>query len=195
MLARIPALRLVGIQNRQRLRQPHRRLRKVMIGHDQVQPQRLRRLSSGKRPNPRIDTDHQPHAIARERLKHLALHAVALAQSMRNMKARLPAQHLDGSLQQHHCRRPVHVVVAVDQDRLPRGNRVLNTRYRPLHAQHRVGVVQVLKLWMKESLRLGRRAHSARHQQFGNQQRQPGLACQGSGRTRIALRKYPAPAE
>ena len=167
-----------------------------MIGHDQVQPQRLRRLSRGKRPNPRIHADHQPHAIARERLQHLALHAVALAQPVRNMKARLPAQHLDGCLQQHHGRRPVHVVIAVDQDRLPRGNRLLNTRHRPLHAQHRVRIVQLLEIVDEEiALGLGRRAHSARHQQFGNQQRQPGLACQGCGRSRIALRKYPAPAE
>ncbi len=53
----------------------------------------------------------------------LALHAVAFAQPVRHMKVALPAEHLDGCLQQHHGGRPVHVVVAVDQDRLLRRNR------------------------------------------------------------------------
>src|SRR5271154_1860359 len=109
------------------------------------------------------------------------------------MKARNAAQHLDGGLQQNDGGRPVHVVVAVDQDCLLRLNRLPDAPDRSLHAQHRIGIEQMIELRMEKTLGLSRIAYAARHQQLGDQQRQPGLAGKRSCSSRITLEKYPAP--
>ena len=59
-----------------------------------------------------------------------------------------------------------------------RRNRLPDARHRALHAQHRVRIEQLIELWMEKALGLSRIAHAARHQQLGNQQRQPGFARQ-----------------
>ena len=66
--------------------------------------------------NAGIHADDQCDAHGRGALDHIGAHAVAVLQTMRNMKAGFTAGHLDGFLQNDDGDCAVHVVVAVDQN-------------------------------------------------------------------------------
>ena len=104
----------------------------MMIGDDEVQAEAARGFRFGKGAHAGIDRDDEAHAVGIRRFKHARLQAVALAQPVGHVKAHHAAQHFDGGLQQHHGGGAVHVVVAVEQNRLARRDGALHA----LHGRH-----------------------------------------------------------
>ncbi len=163
---------LIWVQHRQRLRHAALLVRQMVVGHDQVELQLLRLGRRGKRAHARIHRDHQPHAILVRRREHARLHPITFLDAMRHMIAnvrlrlRTRTQSLDRRLQQYRGRRAVHVVVAVNEDGFVRQHRLSYPRHRLAHAQHPVGIVQLVERRSKERLCRLRRCDPAPNQQL-----------------------------
>jgi hypothetical protein len=141
-----------------------------MVGHNQVEPERLGRLCRGEGADAGIDADDQAHPVGSCALQNLALHAVALAQAMRYVEAHGAPEHLNRGLEQHHGGCTVDIVVAVDQDGFARGNRGFDARDGRAHAQHRIRVEQVIEVRVQIALGSGRGRDAAGHQKRGDHQ-------------------------
>src|SRR5207244_5654961 len=97
--------------------------RAVMIRDDYVQskPRRLPNLRD--RRDAAVDGEHEPTALTRKPRERLAMNAVALVESRRQMPLDLSARLAQNEHRQRGRADPVRVVVAVDADALPTGNR------------------------------------------------------------------------
>ena len=129
-------------------------------------------VRSGKGANAGVHADDEPHALGCSACEHLSLHAVAVAQAMRDVKADGAAEDLDGGLKQDDGGGAVHVVVAVDEDRLACRDGLLDARDCVGHAMQSVGVEQMVERRMKEVCGFGRVGNTALEQQrsdgYGN---------------------------
>ena len=90
----------------------------MMIGDDDVDAALARFADHFRRANAGVDADDQRDAHGRGAFDDVGAHAVAVFQTMRNVKAGFAARHFDGLFQNDHGDGAVHVVVAVDQDLL-----------------------------------------------------------------------------
>ena len=126
----------------------------MVVSDDQVEAKPARSLRFSKGPHAGIHSYHQPDTLGMCRFKHARLQTVAFAQSVRNMKARLTAEHLDCRLQQHHRRRPVYVVIAVEQHRLVICNRALEPFNSRRHPQHQERIVELTSIRIQKRVRL-----------------------------------------
>ena len=95
-------------------------LQQMMVGDDQVQAEAARGFSLGKGAHAGIDGDDQADALGMRRFQHARLQAVALAQAVRNVEAGNAAEHLDGCFEQDDGGGAVHIIIAVEQNRLAR---------------------------------------------------------------------------
>ena len=164
----------------------------MMVGNNQVQPQAARGFGLGKGSHAGVHGNHQPNALRVSLFQHARLQPVPLAQPVRHMEARIPAQHLDSRLQQHDGGGAVHVVIAIEQHRLARGDSLLQPLHGGLHAQHQKGIVQVRNFRIKKSECFRRLGNAARHQQLGQHLRQARSPGQRHGLVRMRLDETPA---
>ncbi len=124
-----------------------------MIGDDHVDPELRRVAHHVVRANAGIDADDQFYAVGRGLFHHLAAHAVAVAQPVRNMKRRRAAQQIDPFFQNHHRAGAVDVVIAVKQNRFFLFNRPAQPRDRFRHRSEQTRIVQVFERGPKETPR------------------------------------------
>ena len=86
---RIGAAGLVGIEDGERIGDGIVGVGQVMVGDDEVEAEAPRGFSFGKGAHAGVDGDDEAHAVGVRGFKHARLQAVALAEAMRHMKARL----------------------------------------------------------------------------------------------------------
>ncbi len=150
MLAGVSAVGLVGIENRESMRQAHRGFGEVMIGDDQVEVEPCGFVGGGEGADAGVDADDESHTITCSMREHLRLHAVAVAQAMRDVEADGATENLDSGLEQNDGGSAVDVVVAVDEDRFTRGDGLLDTFDRDSHPVERIWIEQVVQRGMEE---------------------------------------------
>ncbi len=150
VLARVGAVRLVGVEDGERLGQSHRRFGQVVVGDDEVEVEARGFIRGGEGADAGVHTDDEAHVLGRGAGEHLGLHAIAVAQAMRDVIADGATEDFDGRLEQDDRSGAVDVVVAVDEDRLARGDGLLDARDRCCHAVQGVGIEQVIERGMKE---------------------------------------------
>ena len=166
--------------------------RQVVVGDDEIQAQPARGFCFGKGAHAGVDGDDEANALGVGRFEHARLHAVAVAQAMRDMKTCHAAEHFDGGFEQDDGDGSVHVVVAVEKHRFARGDGALETVDGIVHAQHEEGIVQMGRLGIEEGEGLSGGGDAARDEQFGEHKRQARLAGQGGGFFRMRLGEEPA---
>ena len=118
-------------------------MRQVVISNDEIDAAALRGFGGGKSANARVHADDHANPALRGLLDDLVPHAIAFADAVRNVVVNLSAAQLQRRLQNDDRRGAVHVVVAIDKDRLA----AFDGRAQPLHrnakAGHQVGRVEV----------------------------------------------------
>ena len=189
---RIRAAGLIGIQDGERGGKRVVRVGQVVVGDDEIEAQPARGFRFGKGAHAGVDGDDEADAFGVGRFEHARLHAVAVAQAMRNVKARHAAEHFDGGFEQDDGDGSVHVVVAVEKHGLARGDGALEPVDGCGHAQHEEGIVQVGGLGIEEGVGLGGGGDAARDEQLGEHQRQARFAGEGSGFFRVRFGEEPA---
>ncbi len=150
MLAGIGAIRLVGVEDGERLGQPHGGLGQMVIGDDQIQREPRGFLGGGKGADAGVHADDEFHPVGRGACQHLGLHAIAITQTMRDVIADGAAENLDRGLEQNDGRRAVDVVIAIDEDRLTCRDRLLDASDCHGHAVQRVRIEQMIQRGMEE---------------------------------------------
>src|SRR4051812_3844659 len=123
----------------------------MMVGHNEVESKPTRSVGSSKGANACIDAYHELDACSSSVLKHVVAHAITFADAMRHVKLSNTAQQLDASLQNNDCCGSIHIVIAIDKQRLFRGDSALQAFNGNLHAKHRVRSMQMRKLWMQKA--------------------------------------------
>ena len=112
-----------------------------MIGDDQIQPEPPRGFRGSKRANASINADDKFYACGGGILENIIPHAVAFANAMRNVEVGDTAEQFDAGLQDYDCGRSVHVIIAVDKQRLFGCDGPLQSLDCDLHSQHGVRIV------------------------------------------------------
>ena len=131
-------------------RQAHRRFRQVMVSDDEIEVEARCFVGGGKGADAGVHADDESHALRSGAGEHLGLHAVAVAQTVRDVIANAAAEDLDRGLEQDDRGGAIDVVIAVDEDGLVPGDRLLDARDRRCHAVQRVWVEQVFERGTKE---------------------------------------------
>jgi hypothetical protein len=166
----IIVVRPLGIEHGQRLRQGF--LGRVMVGNDEVEPLLLRvgRLRMAR--DAAVERNHEAGALLRRAVEPAAAQPIAVLVAVRDKKRRLHAMRAQEVRDQRRRRRPVHVVVPVDQHALA----VLDGRRHPGrrrgHVAHPQRVVQRRAIGPKEVLRLLKRGNLSQSQGAGQRRRQ-----------------------
>ena len=164
----------------------------VMVGDDEVQAKAAGGFGLGKGSHAGIDCNDEPSAFGIRGFEHARLQAVALEQPVGHMEAGDSAEHLDSRLEQDDGGGAVHVVVAVEQYRLARGDGPLQPCDSSVHAQHEEGIVKVGDFGIEEGEGFRRLSDAAGHQQLGQHLRQAGGFGQRVGLVRMRLGEGPA---
>lgn len=165
VLAWVAAAGLIGIEDGQRFGNAEGGFRQMVISDDQVQPQSLCRFRRGEGADSGIHADNQADTFPGCRFEDLSLHSVAFTKAVRDVKTGSASESLDCSFQQHNGRGAIHVIVAVDKDRLLSGDGALNSLDCGAHAEHEIRVVQMVKAGVEESGGVGTGADTTRNQQ------------------------------
>ena len=142
VLVGIGTSRLRGIEHRQRVGDGCA-VGRVVVGDNEVEAKRARLHGLGDGADSGVHADHQAHAGLSRLAQDRVLHPIALADAMGQVIAHLrrllrfhrQPDSLDGRLQQDSRRGAVHVVVAVDQDRLGVANCAQDSLDGSVHAQ------------------------------------------------------------
>ena len=163
-----------------------------MISDDEVEAEAARGFSFGEGAHAGVDGDDDADAVGVGGFEHARLHAIAVAQAMRNVKADVTAEHLDGSLEKDYSDSAVDVVVAIEEDRLPRGDGAFETIDGSGHAEHQEGIVEVRGLGIEEREGFGGGVDAARDEQLGEDEGQARFA--GERRRLFGVRRGDEPA-
>ena len=200
VLVGIGAAGLRGIDNSQRVGN-RRAVGRVVVGDDEVERKRARLDRLGNGADSGVNADHQAHAGRSRFAEDCVLHSVSLADAMRQVIGDLHGllrfdgqpDSLDGRLQQGGRRGAVHVVVAVDQNRLGVANCVQNSLDGGVHAYHLRGVAggvveQRFQRGVEKGLGRGRRVDAARDKNLRDGRRAAEMRCQSLVRLGIRVR-------
>ena len=139
----IGTVRAVGIENGERGRQDA--LGQVMIGDDDVHAERTGAFDDGGGADSGVHADDELDAVGCRRFHLARVHAVAVAETIRNLEADRAARHFNGTLQDDRRGSAIHVVVAVDLHRLAVVDGALNARHGAIHIAQQEGIVQVVE--------------------------------------------------
>jgi hypothetical protein len=153
----------------------------MVVGDDEVEAEAARGFSFRECAHASVDGDDNAHTFGVSCFKDAGLHSVAIAQAMRNVKAHISAEHLDGGFKQDNGNGAVDVVIAVEENGLARGDGALDALDGGGHSEHEKGIVEVGRLWIQEGKSFGGCGDAARNEQLGENERQAGFAGQGSG--------------
>jgi hypothetical protein len=108
--------------------------------------------------------------------KDAGLHAIAVAEAMRDVKSDIAAEHFDGGFEQDDSDSAVDIVVAIEEDGLACGDGAFQTIDGGGNAEHEEGIVKMRGLGVEESEGLGGGVNAARDKQLGEDKGQTGLA-------------------
>jgi len=134
---------LVGVEDRESGGNSIVGTRQVMIGDDEVEAEALRGLCLRKGAHSGVDGDDESNSISKCRFEDRGLKAVALAQTVWNVKANFATEQFDGGLEQDDRGGAVDVVIAVEQDGFLARDRCFNAFNGSLHAEHEKRIVQM----------------------------------------------------
>jgi hypothetical protein len=95
---------------------------------------------------------------------------------------RAGGEHFDGGFEQDDGDGAVDVVVAIEEDRLARGDGALNALDCDGHAEHEKGIVEVGRLGIQESESFGGGGDAARYEQLRKNDRETSFAGEGIGK-------------
>ena len=153
----------------------------MVVGDDEVEAEAARGFSFSECAHAGVDGDDDANAFGVGGFEHARLHAVAVAQAMRNMKADEAAEHFDGGFEQDDGDGAVDVVVAIEQDRLARGDGSFDALDGGGHAEHEKGIVEVGRFGIQEGEGFGGRGDAARDEQLSENEWQTRFAGERSG--------------
>ncbi len=108
----------------------------MVIGDDEVEAEAARGFSFSEGAHAGVDSDDDADAFGVSRFKNARLHAVAVAEAMRNVEANVTAEHFDGGFEKDDGDGAVNVVIAIEKDGLTRGDGALETIDGNGHAEH-----------------------------------------------------------
>jgi hypothetical protein len=123
------------------------------------------------------------------------LHAVAIAQAVRNVEANeiaRAAEHFDRGLEQDDSDSSVYIVVAVEQDRFARSDGALDAIDGAIHAKDQIWIVEMRGFGIQKGECLSGRGDAARQQEFGEGLGNSRLAGEGSGLVELLLGDNPS---
>jgi hypothetical protein len=143
ILVRIRTTRLLRIQHRAGRRQL--RFRQVMVRHDHVDAQLVGAFDHGRGADAGVHADDELHAVRRSLFHHAGLHAVAVAQPVRNPVGRRASRRFDRLPKHQHRGCAVDVVIAVEKDRLAALDRLPQAAHRKLHVLQQEGGIQIFE--------------------------------------------------
>ena len=115
----------------------------MMVGDDEVEAEIARCFSLGKGAHAGVNRDDETNACRVRFFKHAGLQSIAFAQAVRHMKASFAAQHFNSGLEQNDGGGAVHIVVAVEQNRLMARDGRFKAFDGRSHAQHEEGIVEL----------------------------------------------------
>ena len=164
----------------------------MVIGDDEVEAEAARGFSFSEGAHAGVDGDDDADAFGVGGFEHARLHAVAVAQAMRDVKADFTAEHFDGGFEKDDSDGAVDVVVAIEEDGLARGDGAFETVDGSGHAEHEERIVEVRGLGIEESEGLGGGGDAARDEQLGEDEGQARFAGERSGFFRVRLGEEPA---
>ena len=126
----------------------------VVIGDDELEPDRASQPRLVDRRNAAVHGDDHLDALGAQRAQRVGVQAVALLDAVRNISTHCQlrverAQHVPEDRGRHHS---VDVVVAVDGDALSGTDRRADGPRRLDHSVHGARVAQVVELWLKKSV-------------------------------------------
>ncbi len=143
-LTRILTGQLIRIDHSKRARQPILS-RQVMVSDYEVHASATRTLGRGKCPRPSVHADHQPNTRSRRPLNNISTQVVALANAVGNVEVRRAPTQFNRGFQNHDSGRPVHVVVAIDENSLFAFDGRVKPIHGGFHSGHQVWRVQMSK--------------------------------------------------
>ena len=164
----------------------------VVVGDDEVEAEAARGIGFSKRAHARVDGDDDANAFGLGRFKHARLHAIAVAEAMRNVKADVASQHFDGGFEKDDSDRAVDVVVAIEEDGLVRGDGAFETVDGGGHAPHQEWIVEVRGLGVEEGEGLGGGGDATRNEQLGEDEGQARITGERCGSIGVRVGQEPA---
>ena len=155
MFVRVRAVRLGRVDDGEGFGKSGGAVGQVVVGDDEVETQGPGFFSGGEGANAGVNRDDEADAGGGGFGQAYGLHAVALAQAVRDVErddgglfGRCDA--LDGGLEQHRGGGAVNVVVAIDEDGFGVADRALNAGDRTRHAKQEEGIVEVVQGGIEE---------------------------------------------
>ena len=115
----------------------------MMVGDDDIDAQRGSVAHHFIGANAGIHADDEFDRRRPRRLHDFAAHAVAVAQTVRNVKGCLPAREFDALFQDHDGAGAIHVVIAVKQDALAVFDGPAQTGDSVVHLGEQPRIVQI----------------------------------------------------
>lgn len=164
----------------------------MVIGDDEIDAEALCFLCRGKGADAGVDADDEADAFGCGAREDFGLHTIAVAQAMRNMEANRAAEHFNCGLKQHDRSSTVDVVVPVDEDWLMFCDCDLDTSNCFAHAEHGVGIGQVIDSGLEERRGFGGGFDAAIDQKSGQGERDLRFSCKPLGVGRIDALHLPA---
>ena len=148
----------------------------VVVRHDAIEPQLASARQDLVLAHARVHTQHHAVAFCLGALHHRHAHAVTIRQTARDVSLHFRSQRPQRCQQDHRRHRPVHVIVAVDENFLLPLDGLPETFDRRAHVGHQERVVKLGEGRIEKTLgRLGLR-EAAQHQQPRHQRRNAQLA-------------------
>jgi hypothetical protein len=168
----------------------------VVIGDDEVEAETARGFSFSEGAHASVDGDDDADAIGVSSFKNAGLHAVAVAQAVRDVKSDEIApgagKHFNGGFEQDDGDGAVNVVIAVEKDGFAGGDGVFDALDGDGHSEHEKGIVEVRRFGIQKGEGVGCGGYAARDKQLGEDERQASFAGQGCGQFVVGFGEEPA---
>jgi hypothetical protein len=164
----------------------------MVVRDDEVEAEAARSFSFSEGAHAGVDRDDDADAVGVGRFKDARLHAVAVAQAVRDMKADVSAQHFDCGFEQDYSDSAVNVVVAIEKNGFSRDDGAFEALDSNGHPEHEEGIVEVRGLRVEEGKGLDGSGDAARDEQLGENEGQACIAGERSGPVGVRFGYEPA---
>ncbi len=115
----------------------------MVIRNDEVEAKTARGFRFSESAHAGVDGDDDADAFGVGRFEDARLHAIAVTESMRDVKADVTAEHFDGCLEKNDSDSAVNIVVAIEEDGLMRGDGAFESIDGGGHAEHEKWIVEM----------------------------------------------------